>query len=392
MNDYLGYQAKRNSEGAYRTALRRFLEYVYGWEISKRQSDREKYEEASRQYLEGGSNYFDDLFGFLKQMKEAGRSPSTLQQYKTAVVGWLEFNEIEFKKVQLKKLQSLARGSPVTREEPLDRERIRKILDYMDIKGRAAVLVMASGGLRPRELLGITLDDIELDVDPARVLIREEMAKTGEQRVTFISSEAAETLREWMGVREDYIKASVNRNRGLVAIGKGAEKKVEDKRVFPFSKTLLWEIWSNALEKAGFDGRDKRTKRKVYRLQGLRKFFRTQLATAVPTDVVEALMGHSGYLTTYRRHTEQELADYYSKGEHTLLITPPKSLVEATNEVKEGLERNRELLEQYVLENQELRKKNQGLEERLETLEEEMGALKDLKRFKKRLQQLENKT
>jgi len=375
MSEYLGYQASKSTEGAYRAALKRFLEHVNGWEQSQSKNDREKYEEASKQYLGNGQDYFADVFNFLKRMKEASKPPKTIQLYKGAVVGWLEFNEIEFKKMQLKKLQSLAKGSPVSKEEPLDRERIRKILDYMDIKGRAAVLLMASGGLRPGEVVNITLGDLELDVNPAKVVVRSEISKTGEQRTTFISSEAKNAVEEWLRVREDYIKASVNRNRGLVAIGRGAEKKVEDDRLLPFSQKVLGDIWRHALEKAGFDGRDKRTGRKTFRLQGLRKFFRTQLATAISRDVVEALMGHSGYLTTYRRHTEQELADYYSKGEHTLLITPPKSLVEATNEVKEGLERNRELLEQYVLENQELKKKNKALEGRMEKQEKEIEVI-----------------
>ncbi|GBE55150.1 MAG TPA: hypothetical protein ENH28_06225 [Euryarchaeota archaeon] len=49
---------------------------------------------------------------------------------------------------------------------------------------------------------------------------------------------------------------------------------------------------------------------------GLRKFFRSQLATAIPVDIVETLMGHEGYLTGDRRYSEKELGEYYSKGEH----------------------------------------------------------------------------
>ena len=44
------------------------------------------------------------------------------------------------------------------------------------------------------------------------------------------------------------------------------------------------------------------------------------MATLIPVDVVEALMGHEGYLTeAHRRYTPEDLADFYKKGKRVYL-------------------------------------------------------------------------
>ena len=81
----------------------------------------------------------------------------------------------------------------------------------------------------------------------------------------------------------------------------------------------------------------------------LRKFFRSQFALAVPLDIVEALMGRSGYLTeAYRRYTKRQMAEYYKKGEHILTIQIPKEIKDIESEFRQELDRNRKLTEDLV--------------------------------------------
>jgi integrase len=62
-----------------------------------------------------------------------------------------------------------------------------------------------------------------------------------------------------------------------------------------------------------------------YRIHGLRKFFRSQLALSCPVDIVEALMGHEGYLTdAYRRYSRKQMAEYYLKAEQHAGKTPSR--------------------------------------------------------------------
>ena len=95
-------------------------------------------------------------------------------------------------------------------------------------------------------------------------------------------------------------------------------------------------------------------------------------------------MGHEGYLTesSYRRYTERELREWYKKGGHLLLITPPKEFLELGTEIKEDLERNRKLLEHYILENKELR-------EKVEKLEEEIKVIADVAKLLNKIKSIE---
>jgi len=56
---------------------------------------------------------------------------------------------------------------------------------------------------------------------------------------------------------------------------------------------------TNAVKRASFDKRfeyNNGLKRFAVHPHVLRKFFRTKMGSVIPVDVVEALMGHEGYL------------------------------------------------------------------------------------------------
>jgi len=110
-------------------------------------------------------------------------------------------------------------------------------------------------------------------------------------------------------------------------------------------------IWNIGLEKSGNNVKDEATK--IHRIHPhvLRKFFRSQLGTVIPVDVVETLMGHENYLTeVYRKYPnpEQTLAKFYKQGEHTLLIfTGTEEVSRLRREVEQSKleteDRNRQL-------------------------------------------------
>jgi len=74
------------------------------------------------------------------------------------------------------------------------------------------------------------------------------------------------------------------------------KKKIKDyNRVFPFCEDTARFMWNNLLNKAGkpLNRRDPVTKRYIYYLHTLRKFFSTRLKISkMPNDMVERLMGH----------------------------------------------------------------------------------------------------
>jgi hypothetical protein len=133
--------------------------------------------------------------------------------------------------------------------------------------------------------------------------------------------------------------------------------------LFPFSGTVADSMWIKAVKKAGFDGRDRSTNRHKFHIHMLRKFFQSQMKYAgVPEDLVEALIGHSGYLDdAYRRYNQKQIAEWYAKGEpHLLLNMSAETQVVISSEIdkqKEELDKINSLLVQIMAENKILEKK-----------------------------------
>jgi len=374
IEEFLELYAKPNTKGVYRAGILEFFDFLYGKQRKGKRVRKEemlKYEELADEYLKEKRDYFNDLLRFSASLNN--RPPITAKSYITAVKEFLAENGIEFSQRELKRIRlKLPKGNARTVEKDMDHETLRIILQHMDVKGRALLLTLASSGMRIGECLQLTLDDLNLETDPAEIIIRGEYTKTGEQRFVFISREAREALKEWLKVRDSYIKSARNRNKGLVEKGIAKEKQAEDERLFPFSDQTVNQLWENALRKAGLLSIDRGTRRKQLHIHMLRKFFRSQLALACPVDIVEALMGHSAYLTeAYRRYTKKQMAEYYRKGEHLVTISIPKEIREIESEFRQELEKNRKLIEDLVIENRELK-------ERLRRVEEEVKVANEL--------------
>jgi len=222
----------------------------------------------------------------------------------------------------------------------------------MDVKGKSLFLVLASSGMRIGEALRLKVEDVDLNSDPPRINIRGKYTKTGNSRIAFISFEAKESLEEWLKIREEELKVAVKRSR--------YGKKTEDQRIWPFEANIAYFIWRNAISKSGFDKRfqyNNGLRRFTVHPHVLRKFFRTRMATVIPVDVVEALMGHEGYLTeVYRRYSIEDLAKFYKQGEHTLLVfAESENVSKLRAEIEEKNRQLQALVNGLIAENMELK-------------------------------------
>jgi len=74
-------------------------------------------------------------------------------------------------------------------------------------------------------------------------------------------------------------------------------------------------------------------------------------------------MGHSGYLTeAYRRYTKKQMIEFHKQGEDLLTINMPEDIREIRNEFREKMEKHRELIEDLILENGELKRRMAEME------------------------------
>ncbi|MGB8308935.1 MAG: site-specific integrase [Methanoregula sp.] len=356
------YQENYNNSstaGGYASAIYSFLDFIYGKQRENNHvtmDEKTKYEKLVDKYLKEKRSYAEDMGGFVTSLQS--RPPLSARQTFTFVKEFFNHYDVELSAKDLKFIRNkLPKGNTRTIEKDLDTDTIRTILQHLDIKGRALILVLASSGMRINEALSLPLEDINFETTPTTITIRGENTKNGDNRITFMSAEATQAVKEWLKVRSEYIQVSAKRNHGLVNSGRGNLKTGEDDgRLFPFSDQNASALWDNALIKGGLLSRDKSTNRKQLHYHQFRKFFISQMALIVSKEIPEMLAGHGGYLTdAYRRYTKKQLAEEYLKGQHLLTIQAPKELQEIESEFKAKLQTHEGILTNIVKENIELK-------------------------------------
>jgi integrase len=365
LDNYETEQTKRNFE----VAITQFFQSVYYEEATS-----DNLEEMSEKYFSERRNHQSDVLIFLKSLN--GLAPLTIKLKISNIKTFLIENDVELPQKFWRKVSRKIKGS---RALTLDRiptnTELKKLLLHMPIQGKALYLTLESSGMRIGELLQSNIDDLYLNENPARFQIRGEITKTGNPRHAFTSREAKEALVEWLKVREHYLKSAVGKSHLY-------DKNTDDSRVFPFNVSTAYSMWRKALHKAGLNGKDKSTGREKIHPHTLRKFFRTRLGAAgIPVDVVEALMGHEGYLTeVYRKYSIDDLRKFYLKGESALLAFTEAQ--EVTKLRKEVEERNQSFKTNFI----ELTTKNLILENKFARMEKENRETKE--EFRKTKQEL----
>jgi integrase len=216
--------------------------------------------------------------------------------------------------------------------------------------GKAYFLLLATSGMRPSEALQLKINDIELDKNPPKVLLRAGYTKTGNSRFTFMSSEAKEALVEYLKGRNP-----------------------QDDRIFPYDYIDIYRLWRSATKGNGLRQSDPQSGHQLLHPYTLRKFFRTNLGAVsniIPVDVIEALMGHELYLRdVYKKYSDDQIADLYLRSEHAVLV------FSSAERIKDEMRMNSKL-ENLVSENHEFKRK---ISETDKILGEVLSSLEQLK-------------
>ncbi|MCD6096157.1 MAG: tyrosine-type recombinase/integrase [Thermoprotei archaeon] len=174
----------------------------------------------------------------------------------------------------------VVRPKELSLKEPLTLEQVREIARRIGHLGAKAYFVMlAETGLRPGEVLRLTLDQIDLEERLVKV-IRE--GKTKRAYVSFFSEKTKEFLaKEYLPYREQFVNqyAAALKNLGF------SEEFINEwkKRLFPFADYVLRREIYMASEKVL--GRQ-------IRLYDLRSFFASYMSLkGVPGQIIDILQG-----------------------------------------------------------------------------------------------------
>ena len=354
LDNYDNYGTKKN----FRIAITRFFESVYG------EANSDNLDQLANRYFREKRDTEEDIMKFMKSLN--GIAPLTIKLRVSSIKTFFIENEVELPQKFWKRIRRLIKGSrALTLDKIPTNKEMKKLLLHVPIQGKALYLLLESSGMRIGEALKSNVDDLYLGEEPARIQIRGEITKSGNSRHAFFSREAQEALVEWLKVREDYLRAAVGKSHLY-------DKSAEDSRIFPFDPSTAYSMWKKALHKSGLNGKDKSTGREKIHPHTLRKFFRTRLGAAgIPIDVVEALMGHGGYLTeVYRRYTVEDLAKFYLQGESALLVfTEAEQVTKLRQEVEERNKNLNSLIITLTSKNERLETENLEIKSKVDKME-----------------------
>jgi len=238
---------------------------------------------------------------FVADLDERGLSPNSIRGYVSRVMQYFAYNDVFLDKDVFRVKVGLPRV-----EEPDDRaptvEELRKILSWGKLRTKTLMLVLASSGMRIGEAIKLHVKDVDFNSKPTKVTLSSEVAsKTGERRITYISDEATEYLKRYLDERIHHPEA------WLFVSEADNSRHVSDDRA--------WRTIINCVDKAGL-GKSKETtmqgRRKIHP-HSLRKFFFSKVVGMIGEAAAHALMGHSSYMKTYYRRTDEERAKDYLK-------------------------------------------------------------------------------
>lgn len=249
------------------------------------------------------------MMDYVTLLEENGKTGSYIESCLKPIKSWLIFNGKEVKR-KIKIRNTRASPSLINERVPTQEE-LKKIFLSATKATRVSCVLMAHSGLRP-EVLGNYLgkdglkigdivdlefsgEDVNLKNVPARIIIREELSKSRKQYFTFIGSEGANYIVE-------YIKERIR---------SGEKISSESPLIIPrneqnhFIRTInIGDQVRKAIRTAGFP----------WRPYVLRSYFDTQLMLAeskgaILRDYRQFFMGHVGdieHTYTVNRHNLPE--------------------------------------------------------------------------------------
>ena len=312
--------------------------------------------ESLDEYLKNNPDTTADIKRFLISLE--GSPSKTIHSHISAVKSFLNDHDIPFSENEWKKLRRRGfmpkRIMAETRDKKLTKNQLKRLLNYLNLRGKAQVLFLLSSGARVGESVQLKTNDLDLESDPPRGYIRAEYTKGGVgARTIFMSYEARDAIKDWLAIKDKMKK----RNGG----------KFSKDKVFDWTVGTSTYLWNRAIEKACLDNKDDKTQRRIYHLHGLRKFFRSQIGLDV--DLTHALMGHSAYLDeAYLRLNEKEIAEAYKEAISNVSVyaVEDKKIEKEINQLKEENETLKQRLNSFNLNTEQVHE----LLRRIEKLEQ----------------------
>jgi len=263
------------------------------------------------------------LRDFIIYMDQKQIGPRAIRSYLSGLKGYLRHMGIKLNSDDFKQLVKVPKIIK-TREIPVTKEMILRVLHNSSPKLQTAILVCASSALRIGELVQLKLSDIDFESNPVKLNIRAEIAKGSMSRETFITSEATLVLQDYLkryfGWKEN--ESNLHLQNTMIF---GRISKVKTGSIPKFSLNSAKQILQNSLRNQIENIPELNIKNenglRTIHFHALRKFFRTTVGNVCGRDYAEALMGHGFYMDTYYQLPEEKKKQMYLDAEPHLTIS-----------------------------------------------------------------------
>ncbi len=257
-------------------------------------------------------NSYELLDGFVSYLQTLNLTPSSIKLYVASVRSYFAYYDIDVTPSKFKRKVKMPKSYRED-EEPLDVNDIRKILlNCNNRRLKPYLLLLASGGMRAVEGLAIRLSDIDFSVNPTKLHIRKEFAKTRTARDIYISDEATHYLKQWI----DWKYRDISKNPSSKSPSHNdLVFSIYNIKGMPNPRTIYIKIlteFQNLLTIVGMDERKEggNYKRRKITLHSFRRFVKTVISDQTNQDYSEWFLGHNK--SPYYTKKEPERREIYA--------------------------------------------------------------------------------
>ena len=296
----------------------------------------EKYSLDEFELIEKVSSESLDIYKILNEfvvfLDSKGYTAKSITSRMPAVKGYLrnlglKINSEDYK--QMVRIPKIIRQ----REEPVTKELIVKLQRSFPPKLQTVVLVLSASGMRLGELVQLEIGDIDFTTNPTTITLRAETTKTRTERETFLTTEATNSLKEYLKRSFGWDETSDNAKlKDIKIFGRTSEIKNLKRKSNPkqpphlHAESLLHNSLRYHLEKNPELNSNNKNGRKVVHFHAFRKYFRTTVGNVCGRDFAEELMGHGFYMDTYYQLSEEKRKEMYMQAEPHLTISDFKQV------------------------------------------------------------------
>jgi len=307
-----------DTKNAYRTALKKFTEFLRTNHNYSLEQLLSLISEKSLDPLDVLDEFYTFLSNYQTRTKRNGYSSEAINSYIRIAKDFLNhqgckiYNEDMKMKFRLpKRVSAYQKG--------LTREVINRVIRFANPKITTIILMACSSGMRIGEIIQLKLSDVDFSTTPVTITIRAITTKTRETRLTHISSEAANSLQDYLaryGPQNEYLFL---REHGLKNPDVSDEEKYS--RYVMATKHNLESQLLGGIKKIPELNTKNENQNYWIHFHAFRAWFKTQVTDAHQSDFAEALMGHKSLKLVYYRQNDKTRAETYQKIEYCLTIS-----------------------------------------------------------------------